>query len=398
MLLNFLRSLESGEKTPQDLLNECLRNIAEHDSEIHAWVELAPQPALDSGPLTGIPFGAKDIFETRGMVTAYGSALYAGRQGDSDAAVIVGLRNVGAVLLGKTHTSAFASFDPAPTHNPRLHGHTPGGSSSGSAAAVAAGMTPFALGTQTLGSVLRPASYCGVCGFKPSFGLLPTDGVLPFAPSLDTVGLFTETAADMAELWTRGFGGRVYTELRRAAFLPLPADEPMTRATGEAIERLRAEGLAIDRLDIPNGWERLLAAACTINEYEGARCHAARLEEFGDRIGARLAALVRRGLAIPVHEYEAARDWVEHMRNAMYSTFWEYAAILSPAATGTAPAGIESTGDPANNAPWTALGVPAISVPLPVACPAGLQIVAAWGRDDALLAVAREVAALLPLQ
>src|SRR5204863_736098 len=140
-------------------------------------------------------------FETRGLATEYGSRLYEGRKGGYDAHVVGDLRRTGAVLLGKTQTTPFASFDSASTNNPRVPGHTPGGSSSGSAAAVAAGMVPFALGTQTLGSVLRPASYCGVCGFKPTFGLIPTDGVLPFAPSLDTLGFFTQTAADMAVLW-----------------------------------------------------------------------------------------------------------------------------------------------------------------------------------------------------
>ena len=162
MLRQFIDRLESGELTPQSLLDLCLRRIAEADPDIRAWVEVNPQPCSADGLLQGIPFGVKDIIETRGMATEYGSPLYAGRKGERDASVVAGLRGGGAVLLGKTHTTAFASFDPAPTRNPRLAGHTPGGSSSGSAAAVAAGMVPFALGTQTLGSVLRPASYCGI--------------------------------------------------------------------------------------------------------------------------------------------------------------------------------------------------------------------------------------------
>ena len=212
--------------------------------------------------------------------------------------MVGGLRRTGAVLLGKTRTTAFASFDPAPTRNPRLPGHTPGGSSSGSAAAVAAGMVPFALGTQTLGSVLRPASFCGVCGFKPSFGLLPFEGVMPFAPSLDTVGFFTATAADMAELWSRGFGGRFDADLHRAAWMRVPAEEPMQQALAAAVERLRARGVSIDEIDPPDGWARLQSAARTINQYEGARSQRARFEEFGDRIGEKLAALVRAGLQL----------------------------------------------------------------------------------------------------
>lgn len=377
-------------------LDECLRRIAELDGEVRAWVEVSPQTPLGDGLLNGIPFGAKDIFETRGLTTEYGSPLYAGRKGERDAVSIADLRNSGAILLGKTHTTAFASFDPAPTRNPRAPGHTPGGSSSGSAAAVAAGMVPFALGTQTLGSVLRPASYCGVCGFKPSFGLISTEGVLPFAPSLDTVGFFTPSVADMAWLWARGFGGRANAQLHRAALFHVPADGPMTITIHRAAEKLRAGGAQVDLVDLPAGWDRLTAAAFAINDYEGARTHAGRYREFGERMGTRLAALVRRGLAMSDSEYDEARACVETLRGAVTSVFWEYPVILSPAATGPAPAGFESTGDPANNAPWTALGVPAVTVPLAVeGPPLGLQITAAWGRDDALVAVAEHAEQLL---
>ena len=396
MLRQFIDRLESGELTPQSLLDLCLRRIAEADPDIRAWVEVNPQPCSADGLLRGIPFGAKDIIETRGMATEYGSPLYAGRKGERDASVVAGLRGGGAVLLGKTHTTAFASFDPAPTRNPRLAGHTPGGSSSGSAAAVAAGMVPFALGTQTLGSVLRPASYCGICGFKPSFGLIPIDGILPFAPSLDTLGFFTESAADMECLWSRGYGGQSDATLRRVAYFRVPAEEPMAQAVAAAVERLRALGVPVLDTELPAGWDRTAKAALLINDYEGARAHARRFTEFGERIGTRLAELVRRGLAIPDEEYLAAREQVEQTRREMSRIFWEYPAIVSPAATGPAPAGLSSTGDPALNAPWTALGVPAISVPLPVpGAPLGLQINAAWGRDDALVAVAAHAERLL---
>ena len=399
MLLEFLQALSSGEKTPRDLLEICRRRIAAGDPDVQAWVEVSPQDPLADGLLDGIPFGVKDIFETRGLATEFGSALYAGRKGVVDAPVVSALRRTGAVLLGKTRTTAFASFDPAATRNPRFPGHTPGGSSSGSAAAVAAGMVPFALGTQTLGSVLRPASFCGICGFKPSFGLLSFEGALPFAPSLDTVGLFTATAADMAELWSRGFGGRFLADLHRAALLcgeGIPVEDPMRHALTAAVERLRAGGVSVDEIPPPRGWDRLLSAAQTINRYEGARSHRARFEEFGDRIGPKLAALVRDGLRLTPAEYEDARAHVEQMKLAVNSIFWDYPVILTPAAAGRAPAGLDSTGDPSHNAPWTALGVPAISVPLPVdGGPLGVQMTAAWGRDDALVAVAAQLETLV---
>ena len=396
MLLEFLQALNSGEKSPRDLLDICLRRIAACEPQTQAWVEVSPQAPLAEGLLNGIPFGVKDIFETLGLATEYGSPLYAGRKGAADAHVVTGLRSTGAVLLGKTRTTAFASFDAAATRNPRFPGRTPGGSSSGSAAAVAAGMVPFALGTQTLGSVLRPASFCGVCGFKPSFGLLPFEGAMPFAPSLDTVGFFTATAADMAELWSRGFGARFDADLHRVAWMRVPAEGPMQQALAAAVERLRARGVSIDEIDPPEGWDRLQAAARTINQYEGARSQSARFEEFGERIGHKLAALVRAGLLLAPSEYEDARAHVEQMKVEVASIFWDYPAILTPAAPGPAPEGLSSTGDPSHNAPWTALGVPAISVPLPVeGGPLGVQMAAGWGRDDALVAVAAQLEALL---
>ena len=396
MLRQFLNSLESGEKTAQDLLVLCLRRIATAEPDVRAWVEVAAQPGMDEGPLSGIPFGAKDILETRGLRTQYGSPLYEGRKGEFDAHAIVTLRRAGAVLLGKTHTTAFASFDPAPTRNPRFPGHSPGGSSSGSAAAVAAGMVPFAVGTQTLGSVLRPASFCGICGFKPTFGLIPTEGALPFAPSFDTVGLFTQTAGDMACLWPRSFGLQSQAELSRAARLKVAASEPMERAVGDAVNRLRAAGVPVDDLEPPPGWEDLRTAAGTINQYEGARTHRARFEQFGERIGRKLAELIRIGLATPEARYQEARAHVERMRTEVSSLFREYPILLTAAAAGPAPVGLGSTGDPSHNAPWTAIGTPVIAVPLPVTGgPLGLQIAASWGRDDALVQLAAQLETLV---
>ena len=197
----FTQWMQVSRREREDALKACLQRIQTLDPKIQAWVQVAPQPALGDGPLAGIPFGAKDIMETRGLSTEYGSPIYKGRLGSTDAAIVTSLRRRGAILVGKTHTTAFAYRTPAPTRNPRNLEHTPGGSSSGSAAAVAAGMVPFALGTQTRGSILRPASYCGVTGFKPTYGLVPIDGVLPYAKSLDTVGFFTHTPADMLALW-----------------------------------------------------------------------------------------------------------------------------------------------------------------------------------------------------
>jgi Asp-tRNA(Asn)/Glu-tRNA(Gln) amidotransferase A subunit family amidase len=386
LLRQFLNWLESGEKSAAELLDICLRRIAKSEPELHAWVEVSPQPPLGDGPLGGIPFGAKDIFETRGLATEFGSPIYAGRRGQTDAALVAGLRRRGAVLVGKTQTTAFAYFDPAPTRNPRDPSRTPGGSSSGSAAAVAVGMVPFALGTQTQGSVLRPASFCGIAGFKPTFGLLPLEGVLPFAPSLDTAGLFTENADDMRLLWSR-MGFPPATTATRFAAANIQSGTEFRKA---------AERLGASTIEIP-GFGGLLAAARLINDYEGARTHRERWERYGDRLGLKLAQLVERGLRIPSEEYHAALNAVSTMREQMSKLFAEYPVILTPAATGVAPTGLESTGDPRMNSPWTALGVPAISIPLPAGSglPVGLQLTAERGQDSLLVETAAWVESAL---
>jgi Asp-tRNA(Asn)/Glu-tRNA(Gln) amidotransferase A subunit family amidase len=398
MLRQFLEWRDSGGKTPAQLLAICLARIAEQEPQVQAWVQVSPQSATGAGPLNGIPFGAKDIFETRGLVTAYGSPLYAGRIGSSDAALVAQLRGLGAVLLGKTQTTAFAYFDPAPTRNPHDLKHTPGGSSSGSAAAVAAGMVPFALGSQTQGSVLRPASFCGVAGFKPTRGLLPLDGVLPFAPSLDTAGLFTQTADDMQRLW--GLIGFQEAAGSRALAVPaeIPAVDPsMQKAFYAALDSLRGNGWAVDTINMPAQFPELLAAVRLVNNYEGARTHEQRWREHGSGIGAKLAQLVEEGLAIPSEKYASALALIATLKQEMSDLFRSHAVLATPAAPGHAPAGLASTGDPRLNSPWTALGVPAISVPMPVGdgLPLGLQLVAAAGADSFLLAVAAAVEASL---
>src|SRR5579864_7772498 len=193
--------IEADREARRRGVEQCLARIRELEPSIHAWVRVEPVPPTGDGPLSGIPYGAKDILETRSLPTEYGSPLYRGRIGGEDAALIRELSSRGSLLLGKTVTAAFAYKTPGPTRNPRNLEHTPGGSSSGSAAAVAAGMVPFTVGHQTRGSIIRPASYCGVTGFKPTYNLLPTAGVLPGAASLDTLGFFTHTAADMIALW-----------------------------------------------------------------------------------------------------------------------------------------------------------------------------------------------------
>lgn len=382
------------------LLERCLRGemrtdfflaeIEERDPKVRAWVEVAPREA-GFGPLSGIPFGAKDIIETAGMATEYGSPLFKGRRGTVDAAIVSLFCGLDATLLGKTHTTAFAYYDPAPTRNPNAPGHTPGGSSSGSAAAIAAGMAAFTIGSQTQGSVIRPASFCGVCGFKPGFGVLPLDGVLPFAPSLDTLGMFTETARDMQLLWcAMGHATGDSPSLRAA--IPasgFEAEDSMTAALSAAVERLIAGGWHIKSAPLPEPFLQAGAAVVVVNRYEGARTHEALWREHGPAVGAKLAALIEQGLATPQEEYEAALDTLAQARDAMEMFFDRWPFVLTPGAPGAAPLGLTSTGNPRMNAPWTGIGSPAIAIPMPAdGPPLGLQIACARGREAALLSAA----------
>jgi Asp-tRNA(Asn)/Glu-tRNA(Gln) amidotransferase A subunit family amidase len=379
--------LQSGEKSAADLVALCRYRIAEREPELHGWVEVSPQAALGSGPLDGIPFGAKDIYETRGLATEFGCPAFAGRKGQADAALVVQLCSRGAVLMGKTHTTPLASFDPSPTRNPRNPGHTPGGSSSGSAAAVAAGMVPFALGSQTQGSVLRPASYCGVVGFKPTHGLLSLEGVLPFAPTLDTAGLFTQDADDMRLLWNRmGYPDAASTATKCAAADVPNAEPEMESAFRQNVSALRAAGFRIDLIELPPGWQDLLAASRLVSQYEGARTHEAAWRQHGARLGAKVAQLIADGLQLPESCYSEALATITGMKQKMDVVFREYRVILTPAAPGPAPRGLDSTGDPRMNSTWTALGTPAVSVPMAPdgALPLGLQMTARQG-DDAML-------------
>jgi Asp-tRNA(Asn)/Glu-tRNA(Gln) amidotransferase A subunit family amidase len=388
----FTEWLEADREKRKRGLELCLQRIRELEPSIHAWVQVQPERPTGDGPLSEIPFGAKDIIETQGMATEYGSPLYKGRLGSADAAIIREMRSRGAILLGKTVTTAFAYRTPGPTRNPRNLEHTPGGSSSGSAAAVAAGMVPFTIGEQTRGSMIRPASYCGVTGFKPTHDLLPTEGMLPVSKSLDTLGLFTHTPADMLALW-KALG---HPSGREEQFVfgapdPIPECEPeMANAFLQALSLLRRSAVNIKALDIADLLKKLDEAGDVEMFYEGARFHEARLKEFGDRLDQPLANLIREGLKIPSARYEEARRFLAESRVRLAEIFKSTPVILTPAATGPAPLGLSNTGDPRMNAPWTALGTPAVSIPMPVAngLPLGLQLTADLGQDARILQAA----------
>jgi len=373
-------------------VSDCLDRIRTMDPSIHAWVQVQPEDPTGTGKLSGIPFGVKDIIETRGLSTAYGSPAYKGRIGTYDAAIVRDLRGRGGILLGKTDCAAFAHATPPATRNPRDLAHTPGGSSSGSAAAVAAGMVPIAIGTQTRGSVLRPASFCGVTGFKPTYGLLSMEGVLPLAKSLDTLGFFTNTPADMLALWD-AMGHPTAPAEDFALGVPEPrqeVDPAMAAAFENALTVLQKAGATIRPLDIAGTLAKLSDGSQEIMYYEGARFHEERYKEYGSRLDPAIVDLIQQGLAMPAKQYDEDMQFVAACKPRFSELFATNPVILTPAAPGPAPLGLASTGDPRMNAPWTSLGTPAITIPIPVASglPLGLQLTADRGQDSRVLSTA----------
>jgi Asp-tRNA(Asn)/Glu-tRNA(Gln) amidotransferase A subunit family amidase len=388
------------------LVRACLDRIARDEPRIHAWAWLDPEQAIstaraiDAGarrpPLFGLPVGVKDIIDTADAPTECGTPLFRGRRPTRDAACVAALRHAGAVILGKTVTTELAFFAPGPTGNPRNPAHTPGGSSSGSAAAVAACMVPAALGTQTAGSIIRPAAFCGVVGFKPSHGLLSLEGVHPFAPSLDTLGVFVRGVADVAPLLTalgapvevRALPGPPRIGLWRSAQWAR-ATRPMQHRVEEVAETLSRAGATVSDVD-PLPDEALLA------EDQALIMAAEAVSSFGPlresrALSPQLTGLLDRGAAARPEELSAAKVRAGQAWTAATKLLSDLDVLLTPSAPGEAPEGLTSTGDPVFNRVVTMLGVPAISLPAgtgPSGLPLGVQLVGAPRAEAALLAVA----------
>ena len=418
--------IAGGELSSEALVGACLERIGELEPQLKAWAfldrdrALAQAKAADAqrregkgvGLLHGVPVGIKDIIDTADMPTENGSAIFKGRQPRQDAAAVAALRAAGAVILGKTITTELATLTPSLTRNPRNPEHTPGGSSSGSAAAVASGMVPVALGTQTGGSVIRPAAFCGIYGFKPTFGLIARPGVLSQAPSLDTVGVFGRSLEDLALVVDaiQGYDERDPASIassrpnllaRAKEDWPLPpmftfakthawaeADAATREAFGELVELL---GDKVEEISIDFTTERGIAAAKTVQNVELAHHYGPLLEAAPDLISPRLADQIEEGRRVTGIDYFAALD----ARNELYATvddlIMQHGQILTPAALGPAPKGLESTGNPVFCAFWTYLGVPAVTLPLLEAdgLPMGVQLIGARRDDGRLLRSAR---------
>jgi len=402
--------LARGAVSSEAVVRACLDRIADQEPRVQAWEFLDPELALEQArridrltprpPLAGLPVGVKDIIDTADMPTACGSPVRRGHRPGADASCVAALRAAGAVVLGKLVTTEFAYFSPGKTRNPRDLARSPGGSSSGSAAAVADLMVPAALGSQTAGSVIRPASFCGVVGFKPSYGLLSLAGVQPFAPSLDTLGLFVRHVADlpilMRALGTNlGAGSRALPPrigLCRTEQWPLAAAETR-RMLEDAAGDLARAGAPVRDVELGSAFAGLPDAQKTIMAVEAARSLAEERRLHEPLLSPILRELIEQGEAIPPGRYRAALDHAEACRAKLPELFGGFDVLLTPSAPGEAPIGLASTGDPAFSRIWTLLHLPCVTIPGrlgPHGLPLGIQLVA--GGDSDLLAAAGWIA------
>ncbi len=404
------RLVAAGAATSEAIVEACLSRIAVREPHVHAWAHLDPELALaearardhetSRGPLHGLPVGIKDIIDTADQPTEYGSPIYAGHRPPRDAACVALLRRAGAVILGKTATTEFAGASPAATTNPQAAAHTPGGSSSGSAAAVADFMVPAALGTQTLGSVIRPAAFCGIVGFKPSHGLVPVDGVKASAPTMDTVGFLLRRAEDIPLLLaglTHGADWKLASPASpRFIFLRGPQWEKAQPETLDAIANARESflsgGATVEEHDASFSLETLRQSAWTILSFENAQNWAYEHDFRRSLLSPILAEYLDRAAMISWADYDAARAAADVARRDIDRLLTACDAVLTAAVPGEAPAGLAYTGDSVFNGAWTLAHPPCVTLSAgsgPKGLPVGIQLIARHGGDAALAALAR---------
>jgi Asp-tRNA(Asn)/Glu-tRNA(Gln) amidotransferase A subunit family amidase len=407
-----VQKIARGEATCEAVTRDCVARINERDDVVKAWVNFDPELALaqaraldrsqSRGPLHGVPIGVKDIIDTFDMPTELGSPIYKGHRPPSDAACVALLRRAGAVMLGKTATCEFAGMAPPETTNPHNPAHTPGGSSSGSGAAVADDMVPAALGTQTGGSVLRPSSYCGIFGFKPTYNTFNKAGVKPAAESIDTIGWLARSLDDI-ELLTavlRMQAPQPPQSMNSAPRIGLcrtemwDAAQPETKAAVEgAAAALAKAGATVREIKLPESFTRLrMVARETINFYERAACMAYEWDHHRDALSPQMKRYIEHGLKTSRQDYIAGWRKVEQCRALLPSVFEGFDVLLAPCVHGEAPKGLASTGDGTMQAIWTALHTPSMTLPThrgPNNLPVGIQLVGQRYDDDRLFACAR---------
>jgi len=410
------RRLAAREITAEQMARACLDRIAAREAAVGAWIHLDPDAVLAQarrldagpvrGPLHGLPIGVKDLIDTMDMPTGYGSPIYAGHRPRTDAACVALARAAGAVILGKTVTTEFAWFHPGKTANPRNPGHTPGGSSSGSAAAVADAMVPFAFGTQTAGSTVRPASYCGIVGYKPTFGTIPRAGAKPLSDSLDTIGVLARSAGDAA-LLAGTLSGRA---LLGAPFDGAPriglcrthewkhAQPESAAALEQAAQRASRAGAKVAERALPAAYAGLLQAQLDVMDYEAYGALAGERLGHADKLSAKLQQMLENASKVDASRYDAALALAARCRALQEEAFGDADVLMTPSAPGEAPKGLAATGDPVFCRVWTLLGNPAMNVPCasgPNGLPVGVQLVGRIGEDARLVAAAEWLQAAL---
>jgi Asp-tRNA(Asn)/Glu-tRNA(Gln) amidotransferase A subunit family amidase len=405
--LDLARRIEAGELTPRNAVELCAEAIAAREKDVGAFAALdldaarraADAPGLAALPLRGMPVAFKDIFATADLPTQYGSPIYAGYRPPADASAVALTRRAGGVVIGKTVTTQFASLVPSVTCNPHNLAHTPGGSSAGSAAAVAAGFVPITFGTQTAGSVIRPAAFCGVAGFKPSYRLIPMVGVKDVSWHLDTAGLFGAGVADVAFAAAAVLDRDLRVD-RAAPAAPRialtrthlwqEASTAMQKAVETAGRVAAAAGAKVTELTLPPILEDAYEAQYTIQDYENVRALAFEYDRHRDRIDPLLRDHLTAALAITADQYDAARRTASRGRQALADAMADFDVIVTPSAPGAAPAGLGATGNPMFNRLWTLMGAPCVNVPgmRESELPLGVQIVGRFGRDRLTLEAA----------
>ena len=413
-----LAAMRAGRLSAEALTRACLERIARRDAVVRAFVHVDPERALAEArardragamssrtPLHGLPFGVKDIIDTHDMPTAYGSPIHAEFRPNADAACVALARQSGAVMLGKTVTTEFALRHPGATTNPHHPAHTPGGSSSGSAAAVADFMVPVAFGTQTGGSIIRPASYCGVVGYKPSYGTINPTGVKPLANSFDTVGVFARNVDDCAlvvGVLAASAQGVIPLEAVRPARVGLcrtpawpHAEAATARAVETAAQQLTRTGIAVDEIDLPADFEGFLDAQGDVLRFEAARVFAFERTRRSDQLSPSSRDELAAGAAIPWRRYRDAMALIAHCRVLFATTIATCDVLLTASAPGEAPAGLENTGEAMFNRLCSGLRVPCVNLPGfagPNGLPVGVQLIGAIDEDLRMLSAAKWIA------
>lgn len=416
-LLGTARDITEGQRSCEEVLRKCLAKIDQHEADVQAWVLVDRDGALEvakerdremtegkhRGPLHGIPLGIKDIIDVAGWPTAAGSKLKANDIAETDAPIVGHLREAGAVLLGKTVTTQFASFDPPVTRNPWKLDRTPGGSSSGSAAAVAAGMCLGAVGSQTGGSITRPAAFCGVAGMKPTYGTLPLDGIVPLSAPMDHPGPLAPTVCDTAVLYAvmaglsehAGAFPAEWSLLCEQREFPAPqlgalggvfqeaADAEMLQTLLHALEHWINNGAFMEPIALPTEFDKVLPTHRVIMARGAANYHRDRFAKHPDDYQPAIRGLIEEGLHVSDADWQAALDFQKSCREMMLSFFEEVDVLVTPASKGPAP-DCSTTGDPVMNSPWSLCGFPTITFPMALSqegLPLGVQLIGKPGEE-----------------